>query len=299
MKISSVGILGIGAIGSVISSLLFENEQIELFHFNRSKKKEIKIKTPFEELSYLIDCQTVATKNKELDWLIICLKEHHYQNAKNWFEKLIDSRTKVVIIRNGLNLKTPILPFSDESQILECMIDCPTHLNTKGIYQQFSKAKITTPNSDLAIEFSNLFNKEKIDFYQVIDFKTAAWKKLIESASLGAITCLNLKTCEIFNDSKFVNQYIDLIKEAKKVAIADGANIKENYLNELIQKLKTYSPQKGSSMLADRQTSKPIEIGAKSGIIVQIARQLGIETPLHLKVVEQLEAVNSNLKNSI
>jgi len=299
MKKSSVGILGIGAIGSVISSLLFEKEELELFHFNRSKKEEIKIKTPTKELAYPIDCQTDTIKKQKLKWLIICLKEHHYQDAKNWFEKLIDSKTKVAVIRNGLNLKTPILPFSDESQILECMIDCPTQLDSKGIYQQFSKAKITTPNSDLAIKFSNLFNKKKIDFYQVDDFKTASWEKLIESASLGAITCLNLKTCEIFNDSKFVNQYIDLIKEAKKVAIANGAKIKENYTNKLILKLKTYPPQKGSSMLADRQADKPIEIGAKSGVIVQIGKQLGIETPLHLKVVEKLEAVNSNLKNSI
>ncbi len=296
MKKSSVGVLGVGAIGSVISSQLIENLGLELSHFNRSKKEEIKINTPFGEKAYPIDCQLVATKIYDLDWLVICLKEHHFKSAKNWFENLITSKTKVAVIRNGLNLKAPLLPFLDASQILECMIDCPTQLDKKGVYQQFSKAKITTPKSELASEFSILFNKEKIEFHQVADFKTASWKKLIESASLGAITCLNLNTCEIFSQPRFVNEYLALIDEAMKIALADGAKIHKNYTNELLRKLKSYPPEKGSSMLSDRLAGKPIEIGAKSGIIVKIGKRLGIETPLHSKAVGQLIEINSKNK---
>ena len=42
MKKSSVSVLGVGAIGSVISSQLVENLNLELCHFNRSKEDFLK-----------------------------------------------------------------------------------------------------------------------------------------------------------------------------------------------------------------------------------------------------------------
>ena len=91
MEKISVGILGIGAIGSVISSILFENKELDLHFFNRSPRQNLKIKKGdnFRELA--IKCETELTDSIPLDWLIICLKEHQFISADGWFEQLIDA----------------------------------------------------------------------------------------------------------------------------------------------------------------------------------------------------------------
>lgn len=276
-----IGILGCGAIGSVISSQLFDNQKAQLFHYNRSEIKKINLETNSKLFSYSIDCQTVINENQKLDWLIICLKEHHFEQASNWFKNLISAQTKVAVIRNGINLKEPLLPFCESENILECMIDCPVQKDKNGVYQQFRNPKITAHICELADEFSKLFIEREIAIEQVEDFKTASWIKLCESTAIGALTCLTGKPCLIFQDEKMIELYLRILKECVAVGIADGANFPDNYISEMLSKLKSYPPEKGSSMLSDRLAGKEIELGAKNGAIMKIGKKVGMKTPLN------------------
>ncbi len=200
MRKVKVGILGVGAIGSVMASQLFANQNIDLHYFNRSPKKEIRLQSPIRFFDFKINTQTELSEKIEMDWLIICLKEYHFKEAGNWFEKLIFPKTKIAVVRNGINLKEPLLPYAHESQILEGMIDCPTQLDSDGNFHQLKNGIITLPAGHLADQFQVLFQNQNISIRQVDNFKSENWKKLIESAALGAITCLAGETCWIFED---------------------------------------------------------------------------------------------------
>lgn len=195
MKKTKVGILGIGAIGSIILTGLFKNEHLESFHFNRSKKEMTMVQFHDTFYSIPLDIKQDIYIPLKLDWLIICLKEHQFEDAKNLFQKLISRKTKIAIIRNGIELKEPLLPFTKEEHILECMINCPTQPDENQVYQQMGNAIITLNQKDLAADFQNLFKNKDFQFRQVEDLKTESWKKLLESASLGALTCLTGETC--------------------------------------------------------------------------------------------------------
>ncbi len=283
-----IGILGIGAIGSVIASLLFQNKNLHLYYFNRSKKLETKVH--FEGTSTLIDLtnpKLISTSN-QLDWLIICLKEYHFAEAKNWLEKLISPKTKIAVIRNGIEFKKPLLLYSPDNQILECMIDCPTQPQKDGSYHQLKKPCITSPSNKLANEFQFLFKNQNCSFLKIEDFKTATWKKLLESSAIGAITCLTGETCRIFQKKENRDWYQKLLEEGIQVALADGASIPNDFVNVMLQKLNSYCDDKGSSMLTDRILGRPIELGAKNGAIVMKGKQYDIETPLHEEVVKMI-----------
>lgn len=294
MEKVKVGILGIGAIGSVMVCHLAKQPNVELFLFNRTPKNRIQLKTPHHSFDLKITTHSNQVEKIELDWLIICLKEYHYKNAKHWFPKLISPSTKIAIIRNGILLDVPLLPFAKASQILACMIDCPTQPQSNGQFLQLRKAIITTPKTNLSSEFKILFPKEEITFQQVEDFKTESWKKLLESSCIGAITCLTGETCWVFKDEKIKHLYINLLKEGINVAKADGVKISNNFTQSLISKMNQYPPQKGSSMLTDRKLGRPIELGAKSGAIVLLGQKYQIKTPLHELVVTLLNQTNAS-----
>jgi len=163
------------------------------------------------------------------------------------------------------------------------MIDCPVQQQLNGIYQQFRKPIISTERNTLSRIFQTLFSFSNISFREEEDFHTIAWKKLCESSSIGAITALSAQKVEIFSSLKVRNLYEQFLLESIRVAQADGANIKDNFFDEMLVKLSKYPPAKGSSMLTDRLTGNPIELGAKNKIIVDLGLKYKIATPLNKK----------------
>lgn len=286
---TQIGILGVGAIGTVIACYLQENPSHELFYFSRTKKDNLSLITSQITYNIPIKTHTSISKTHQLDWLIICLKAHQYEAAKHWFLKLIQPNTRVVVIRNGLHLKQPMLSFTSEENILECVIDCPTEQTKNGYYKTIKTPSLTIPENTIANAFEFLFNTSEIDILQVSDFKTQSWKKLCESATLGAILCLRNNTCKIFKSESVQKQYKNLITETIKVAIADGAKIEADFSEKIRAKILNYPDTKGSSMLNDLRNHKPLELEAKNGIISQLGKRYKIETPLNDAIVKKLK----------
>jgi len=285
---TTIGILGIGAIGTVISYHLQRNSQHELYYFSRTKKSHLNLIIENTPIEIPVGIQTKISTKKTLDWLIICLKEHQYLEAKHWFSMLITSKTQIVIIRNGLHLKTPLLDFTSGNKILECLIDCPTQLSKTGFYQCPNMPILTVAESALGMYFKSLFNTTNININQVKDFKTESWKKLCESATLGAILCLHNDTCRIFKTKQLQDQYRNLMNESLQVARADGAIIESNFVEKMLAKLMHYPETKGSSMLADLRNKKPIELGAKNGMISLLGKYYNLDTPINDLIIRKL-----------
>ena len=288
-----IGILGIGAIGSTISCLLKENTSLDLHFYNRTPKDTIRVHYNDIESEILLD--DINNYNQELDWLIICLKEHQYDNATATLLKLVRPQTKLVSIRNGLYHKEPLLEYTEEENILECIIDCPTQQRQDGFYKRLRKPILTVPENKLARDFEILFPSREVTVKQTLDFKTACWKKVCESATLGAILCLSGETCWIFQDEELLELYKTALKEATQVAIADGAKIEVDFMDEMVAKLLSYPSEKSSSMLTDRLNGKSIELGAKNGIISKRGKQSGVATPINDLFVKLLKKTNTTI----
>lgn len=287
-----IGILGLGAIGSVISRILVVHPENEVFYYTRTPKSKIKIQ--FQDKKIEIPIEIEKERSEELDWLLICLKEYHFDAANDKLEKLIGANTKVVVIRNGIELKEPITPFTTKENILECMIDCPTQPIEDNYYLQFRKPILKVEQSELATRFMQLFAKNDAQIIEVLDYKTENWKKLIESSALGSILCLTGRTCSVFENSEVIDLYKDLLREGIEVAKSDGVIIENSFESEMMEKIATYSKTKGSSMLSDRLTGNIIEVNAKNGAIEKIAIQNKIATPINDTICKLLRQINQN-----
>lgn len=292
MKKLKVGILGIGAIGTSIAAELINNQQVDLLCYNRSLRSDLRIARDNAIQSLPVTVCT-APQSIKLDWLIICLKAHQYTKAHDWLCALITSKTKVVVIRNGIRLKQSVIDYASDQNILECIIDCPTQSMSDGMYQQFNRPKLTIPAATIAEEFIQLFNHTKTLVNVSSDFHSASWRKLCESAALGAILCLAGETTWIFNDNpKLKVLHRRLLQECVNVARADGAIISSNFIDELCKKLLLYPENKGSSMLSDRLAGKPIELMAKNGMVSELGKQYQLATPVNDFVCVLLERTN-------
>ncbi|MEL6656928.1 MAG: ketopantoate reductase C-terminal domain-containing protein [Bacteroidota bacterium] len=288
-----VGILGLGAIGHLIAAQLWEKSGLHLHFYNRTERRYLRFKNHLSQLlDTPINCQTTPAPQR-LDWLFICLKTYHYPDAAVWFQHLIGSHTRIAVLRNGLAHSTPLLDYTDQSKILPILVDGPTQYNSQGgYYHQLASARLIVLKHPLSSPLQSLLNKSHLQIQIAEDFITASWAKLIESAAIGAISCLTGETCHIFQQQAVQQLYKQLLEEGIAVAKADGAQLPNDYSSIILQKLAGYPPEKGSSMLTDRLAGRPIEVMAKSGIISQKGKELGVSTPLHDNYTVLLQQIN-------
>lgn len=269
-----IAIFGLGAIGSVLTKYLIPNKNNQLFYFNRSTKTELRIS--FKNQLVALPIELNNQEKGPYDWIIVCLKAYHSAAAKAAIHQLIGPKTKIVVFRNGLNLTADFQDIIPASKILETIIDCPVQLHPDGHYLQIKEPKITLPKGPLSSAFQQLFTHSEVQVDIIQSFKTAQWEKLIESSSLGALQVLAGEPCVIFKDPKILAEYKQLITEGIAVAKADGVEITSGFKEALLEKLKGYPDHKGSSMLADKLSGRPLELDAKIGAVVKIGVARGV-----------------------
>ena len=289
-----IGIFGIGAIGSILAKYLSRNLESELYFFNRTKLKSTKV--TYGQKNDEIKLNLSSKLNGDINWLLICIKEHQIEEAKKDIIELIRKQTKIVIFQNGINISKPYTELTNENQILETIIDCPTERIDTGNFKQIKNPRIILPKSDTASEFINIFNTDEVKFEQIQDFKKLQWIKLIESSSIGSIQSITDKPCSIFQEEKYLNDYKLLIKEGIKVAESESIELSKEISNELLLKLRRYPFSKGSSMLTDKLNGKTLELNAKIGAIVNTARRNNINVPNSIRYYESL--LNYNEKTT-
>ena len=285
-KMKKIGVFGIGAIGSVLVKYLVQNINNELYYYNRTKHKSIKIN--YNQTAQEIPVKFYDKINTKLDWLIICLKQYQIEDAIQDIKELLTSKTKLVIFQNGTKLSTPYEKLISRNRILETTIDCPVQRINKSEFNQLRIPLITLPKNELAKEFVNLFSNNEIRIEQIQNFSKTQWIKLIESSSIGAIQSLTGQPCSVFKENKYLNDYKVLIKEGIRVANSESIDFEIDVLSQILEKMNTYPPSKGSSMLSDKLMGNILELDAKIGAIVKIANRNNVKVPVSEKYYEAL-----------
>lgn len=270
---TKIAILGIGAIGSVIAKELYELESIHVDLYNRTPRSLLKVihgNHTFEKIDVI---KSKHESDLEYDLLILCLKEHHIDNAITEWRTLISKQTKIIVIRNGINHVNQLKNNGLKNDIIPAIIDCPTELINDG-YLQLDTAKVIVPYSKNNTLIKSILKATKIQLTESTTFHHDTWLKLCLSASLGATQCKHNGTCEIFHSDEVVMYFFELLMESISIANADHANITNTEINSILMKVEQYPPSKGSSMLRDFQSGRTIELGAKNGAIISTAIRL-------------------------
>jgi len=285
-KMKYIGILGIGAIGSLLTKYLIRNRANRYFYYNRSIKDRILI--DFEGNKDDLSIEVTNHQIQKLDWLIVCLKEYHFQDAIPILSKLIGQQTKVAIFQNGINLTDRYTQFSNPSNLLETIIDCPIQRINPNEYKQLRSPKIILPDNLISDEFIRLFSEPSIEITKSDRFNELQWIKLIESSSIGSIQSINKMPCSVFQDEEKLNEFKELVREGIEIAKSEGIKINESLASKLLTKLKSYPLTKGSSMLSDILSGNQLELDAKIGVIVKTAKRNKIKVPESTRIYNSL-----------
>jgi 2-dehydropantoate 2-reductase len=147
------------------------------------------------------------------------------------------------------------------------------------------------PESEAAGSLAELLRPAGVTVELDPDFSTAAWRKLLVNAVV-AVMVLTGRRAGVFRRDDVAALGRQYLTECLAVARAEGANLGDGVIDEIIGMMAQAPPDITTSMLTDREAGRPLEWDIRNGVILRKGAAHGIATPISELLVPLLAAAS-------
>ncbi len=288
---TSIAVIGPGAVGSTIAAWLLQNSNHEVTLAARTPLVNLEVKTPECTIKGTPRVITNLAQGTSAEWILVATKAYDSAAAAAWFDTLCDERTRIAVLQNGVEHVERFAAHIAAERILPVMVDIPAERSAPGRALQRRKGRMVVPEGENGARFVQLFAHTPIAVTQTADFKSEVWRKLCVN-SAGALSAILLKPAIIARHDGIADIMRAIIRECIAVGRAEGAILDDAIEDEVIAGYQS-SPESINSIHADRIAGRRMEIDARNGVIVRLGRKHGIPTPINSMVVALLEAAST------
>lgn len=289
-----IAIVGVGAIGGVIASLLQTADRHELVLCVRRPLEQLVVQTPEQEIRIKATILTSPEEASAVDWVMVATKAYDVETAARWFDALCAKGAPVAVLQNGVEHRERFAPYQAKEKLVPVIVDCPAERDSSlaGIDRiaQRGSMSLRVPESKLGQEFVELFAGTRADAAAVEDWTTVAWKKLCHNA-VGALPALLLQPAGVLRGEAMGSVALDMVRECIAIGRAEGAVFSDSFAEEVLAACRRAAPDSINSLHADRLAGRPMEIDARNGAIVRKGHAHGIPAPTNAMAVALLEAL--------
>lgn len=289
-----IAIIGVGAIGGVVASLLQTAGRHELVLCVRRSLQQLVVQTPEQEILVKATIITRPEEATPVDWVMVATKAYDVETTALWFDALCANGAPVAVLQNGVEHRERFAPYLAKERIIPVIVDCPAERGSSqnGVSHiiQRGPMSLRVPEGNLGREFVELFAGTKADAAAVEDWTTVAWRKLCHNA-VGALPALLLQPAGVLRGEAIGAVALDMVRECIAVGRPEGAVLADSFAEEVLAACRRAAPDSINSLHADRLAGRPMEIDARNGAIVRKGRAHGIPTPTNAMAVALLEAL--------
>ena len=293
-----VAVVGAGAIGGALASLLETAGKHEITLCTRSPLDALEVDTPEGTVLVHARNECDAKRAKAVDWVLVATKTYDAASTAQWFAELCADGAPVAVFQNGVEHRERFAPYISRDRLLPVVIDCPVERKAADRVHVRGAALIKVEDSALGRGFAELFSdagaKPNVKLEVTGDFTTAMWWKLCVNAP-GALSALAMKPSGVLRGESMGRLAQGMVAECAAVGRAEGARLAESLPEEILAQYRRQPPDSVNSLLADRRAGRRTEWDARNGAIVRIGKKHGIETPLNSMAAALLEAMESEI----
>jgi len=299
-----IAIIGVGAMGSLFAYLLYKagfnpwlldryQERVDII-----KKEGLRV----EGVSgtHCITIERITTKPEEIgivDLAIIFVKAYDTEEALRGALPLIDEKTMVLSLQNGLNNLERIIVIIGKRRVIAGIT---AHGATQLSYGHIRHAGIgeTVIGSledgkiEQISEIKKLLESSSVKTRITDDVEGTIWSKLIINAAINPLTALTqLRNGKIIEYEELLDIQLRIVKEACAVARAKGITIHYHDPVEKVKDVCRATASNISSMLQDILNGKRTEIDYINGAIVSEGSKYHIATPYNEILTRLIKAL--------
>lgn len=290
MKIKSVALIGMGAVGTVYGNLLYNTYGSDFAVIADEFRKEKLQKSGFtlNGKTFYPNIVSIGDTNKKFDLIIFCVKNYQLSEAIEDVKHFVGKDTILITFLNGVTARSRIHAAYPENKVLyglSMKIDAQRTkegvVNTVDGVIHFGEADNTTISQEVQA-VSDCFNKASIENIVFPDMIRTIWKKFMLNVGANQVTAV---TRAPYGKLTSIDTNLTLFKGAmmEVLAIAKASNIdlREEDIKEFVELMSIFSPSGKTSMLQDVEAKRKTEVDYFAGTVIEMGKKLNIPTPVN------------------
>ncbi|MDT5235323.1 MAG: 2-dehydropantoate 2-reductase, partial [Mycobacterium sp.] len=181
--------------------------------------------------------------------------------------------------------------FCPSSTVVPAAVWISSEVQPDGWVRVRTGVRLVLPDSAAAATLAELLRGAGMTIELDADFLTAAWHKLLVNAVVGFMV-LTGRRAGIFRRDDVAALARRYVAECLAVARANGANLGDGVIDEIVDLLAQAPPDVTTSMLTDREANRPLEWDIRNGVIQRKAAAYGLAAPISDVLVPLLAAAS-------
>ncbi|PQZ59328.1 2-dehydropantoate 2-reductase [Bacillus sp. MYb209] len=294
-------VLGAGGVGGFFGGRLAEKGEDVTFLVRSGRKQQIEekglvIRSINGDFSFQPKLITKEDITAPFDVILFSTKAYHLNKAITDLKPFVGENTVIIPLLNGIAHLSLLQNEFGEEKVIGGLCFIETTLNSEGDVVQTSVANRlifgeTKPqDSERMQRISKIFAGTKASFVLSENIMQDMWHKYLFITVMSGVTTLMRAPIGPIRESEGGRDFIrNLFEESVQIMRALGAPVKENIVEEHMKTIDKISYDMKSSMQRDMEKGSFIEGKHLQGYLLELAKQLHIDTPL-------LEVVYQNLK---
>ena len=284
----SIAVVGPGAIGSTIAALV-HGAGHRVIVCGRSPRDSIEVRP--DDGDPIVVPGPVRTDPNTIDGpvdvVMLAVKDTQTADAATWLARLCDENTLVCALQNGVEQVERVERFCPTSTVVPAAVWFSAETQPEGWIRLRTGVRLVLPDGEAAQRLADLLNGPSCTVECSTDFITAAWHKLLTNAVAGLMVLTGRKS-GMFRRDDVARLARDYLAECLAVARAEGANLSDDVIEEVVGLFSGLPEDVTTSILTDREHGRPLEWDIRNGVIVRKAAEHGLATPISAVLVPLL-----------
>lgn len=290
MKIKTVALIGMGAIGTVYGKMLYEQYGSDFAVIADESRREKLSEKGFTLNGSSFYPKVVSSLDDSLkyDLIIFCVKNYQLKDAIDDVRSFVGENTVLLTLLNGVTARAAIHAEYPDNKVLyglSMKIDAIRTengvINTVDGEIHFGEAD-NTIISDEVQAVSDCFNSSGIQNIVFPDMIRMIWKKFMLNVGVNQVTAVTKSTYgKVTSIETNLALFREAMSEVLAIAKASGIDLREEDIEEFVELMSKFSPNSKTSMLQDVEARRKTEVDYFAGTVVEMGKKLSIPTPVN------------------
>jgi len=296
-------VMGSGGLGGYLGGLLAQSGADVTFvargaHLQVLQERGLTVRSVHGDFSLPVHACADLRGLPPADFVLFCVKTYDAAGAAVLLQPVMDTRTIVLTLQNGVDMATELQTTFGRGTVLAGVTRMGSTLVAPGVIEQ--------PTTDRLIEFGSLTGQEQEQVERVRTLCTTAgiptlvspniqrslWEKLVFIAPFSGLSTLTrLTPAQLLAHAPTRGLYRAVMQETAAVAQA-AAGVTPEIVERTMHYLDTAGDPGESSMAVDFQRQRRIEVDAINGAVVRHGQRLRVPTPLNAMIYNALAVMD-------
>src|SRR5262245_31140083 len=231
-----------------------------------------------------------------VDVVLVGVKAWQVPQAAEAIRPLVGAETVVVPLQNGVEAPSQLEAVLGSAHTLGGLcriissIVAPGHIRHAGIDPYVAFGRLDRQHSEGAERLRAAFARAKGVRVEIpSDIRMAMWRKFLLIAAWSGLGAVTRAPIGLIRTQPETRQMLkQALEEIHAVATANHVPLPSDAIAETLAFIDSLPAQGTASMQRDITAGRPSELASQNGAVVRLAREVGVEVPLHSFIYRSL-----------